>query len=107
MRRSRVGASTCAELTACGVPSILMPYPFHKDMHQQANAMELVRAGAAIIVDDVKDAVRNAAAIKTVLGSLLYDDGLRDRMTDAARVAGKPSAADEIAKEILAVAGRS
>ncbi len=65
---ARAGASTCAELTACGVPSILMPYPFHKDMHQQANAMELVRAGAAIIVDDVKDAVGNAAAIKTVLG---------------------------------------
>jgi len=30
---ARSGASTCAELTACGLPSILMPYPFHKDLH--------------------------------------------------------------------------
>ncbi len=69
--------------------------------------MELVRAGAALIVDDVKDATQNAAAIKNVLGSLLYDDALRDRMTDAARIAGKPLAADEIASEILALAQRS
>ena len=40
---ARAGASTCAELTACGVPSILLPYPFHKDMHQLANARELVK----------------------------------------------------------------
>jgi UDP-N-acetylglucosamine--N-acetylmuramyl-(pentapeptide) pyrophosphoryl-undecaprenol N-acetylglucosamine transferase len=104
---ARAGASTCAELTACGVPSVLLPYPFHKDMHQRANALELVRAGAAIIVEDEKDAARNATAIKTVLHSLLYDDTLRDRMADAAVLSGKPHAADEIAKEILALAGQS
>jgi UDP-N-acetylglucosamine--N-acetylmuramyl-(pentapeptide) pyrophosphoryl-undecaprenol N-acetylglucosamine transferase len=104
---ARAGASTCAELTACGVPSILLPYPFHKDMHQKANAMELVRAGAAVIVDDEKDAAKNAVTIKKVLRSLLYDDAVRDRMAEAATLSGKPHAADEIAQEILALAGQS
>ena len=103
----RAGASTCAELTACGVPSILMPYPFHKDLHQKANAMELVRAGAALIVEDAKDAAANAAGLKPALESLLYDDDLRNRMAEAARVAGKPNAAVEIAKEILALTAGS
>jgi UDP-N-acetylglucosamine--N-acetylmuramyl-(pentapeptide) pyrophosphoryl-undecaprenol N-acetylglucosamine transferase len=98
---ARAGASTCAELTACGVPSILLPYPFHKDMHQKANAMELMNAGAATIVDDVKDAEQNAIAIKKALHTLVYDDGLRKEMARAAREAGKPAAADQIAGEIL------
>jgi UDP-N-acetylglucosamine--N-acetylmuramyl-(pentapeptide) pyrophosphoryl-undecaprenol N-acetylglucosamine transferase len=97
----RAGASTCAELTACGVPSILMPYPFHKDMHQKANAMELMKAGAATIVDDAKNAETNAIAIKKALHTLVYDDELRKEMAHAARDAGKPAAADQIAEEIL------
>ncbi len=102
----RAGASTCAELTACGVPSILMPYPFHKDLHQKANAMELVRAGAAVIVDDAKDANANGLAVKKPLETLLYDDAARQRMAEAARVCGKPDAAANIAKEILSLIDR-
>jgi UDP-N-acetylglucosamine--N-acetylmuramyl-(pentapeptide) pyrophosphoryl-undecaprenol N-acetylglucosamine transferase len=104
---ARAGASTCAELTACGVPSLLLPYPFHKDMHQRANALELERAGAALIIDDAKDARRNALAIKTVLHSLLYDDARRGLMAEAARLAGKPQAADAIAAEIVALIAES
>jgi len=104
---ARAGASTCAELTACGVPSLLLPYPFHKDMHQRANAEELEKAGAAVIIDDAKDASINAAAIKTALDSLLYDDARRSLMAEAAQVAGKPTAADAIAGEILALVAES
>ncbi len=100
---ARAGASTCAELTACGVPSLLLPYPFHKDMHQKANALELERAGAALIVDDARDAAANAAAVKAALDSLLYADARRQSMAAAARAIGKPDAAAEIAREILAL----
>jgi UDP-N-acetylglucosamine--N-acetylmuramyl-(pentapeptide) pyrophosphoryl-undecaprenol N-acetylglucosamine transferase len=98
---ARAGASTCAELTACGVPSILLPYPFHKDMHQRANALELVRAGGAILVDDEKDAQKNAMAIQKVFETLLYDATRRAEMAACARRAGKPHAAQAIAREIV------
>jgi len=104
---ARAGASTCAELTACGVPSILLPYPFHRDMHQRANAMELAKGGAAVIVDDAKDANANAAAIKSELKSLLYEETRRQAMAEAAKRMGKPDAADRIADEIFAVIARS
>src|SRR5579863_3996265 len=61
---SRSGASSCAELTACGIPSILFPYPFHKDLHQRANAQVLSDATAAILVDDEKDRRQNADKLK-------------------------------------------
>src|SRR6185369_10030475 len=89
---ARAGASTCAELTACGVPSVLLPYPFHKDMHQRANAKELEKAGAAVIIDDAKDAKLNAAAIQKQLETLLYDDSRRVQMAQSARAIGKPDA---------------
>jgi UDP-N-acetylglucosamine--N-acetylmuramyl-(pentapeptide) pyrophosphoryl-undecaprenol N-acetylglucosamine transferase len=104
---ARAGASTCAELTACGVPSILLPYPFHKDMHQRANAMELVKAGGAVIVEDEKDSRKNAVAIQKALKTLLYDDAKRVAMADLARQAGKPQAADTIAREILGLIASS
>ena len=100
---ARAGASTCAELTACGIPSLLLPYPFHKDMHQKANAEELVRTGAAQIINDAKDPAKNAAAMSNPLKTLLYNDAQRMQMATAARSSGKPNAADEIAKEILSL----
>jgi UDP-N-acetylglucosamine--N-acetylmuramyl-(pentapeptide) pyrophosphoryl-undecaprenol N-acetylglucosamine transferase len=104
---SRSGASSCAELTACGVPSILMPYPFHKDMHQRANAQVLVDAGAAVLVDDEKDRRKNALKIKGVIESLLYDADRRRAMADAARKLGKPDAAFQVASLAAQMSGTS
>jgi len=104
---ARAGASTCAELSACGVPSLLLPYPYHTDMHQRANANELEKVGGALIIDDAKDAKLNAKAIKTPLESLLYDDAKRAKMAANARAAGKPAAAESIAHEILGLIASS
>ncbi|HEX8522313.1 MAG TPA: UDP-N-acetylglucosamine--N-acetylmuramyl-(pentapeptide) pyrophosphoryl-undecaprenol N-acetylglucosamine transferase [Tepidisphaeraceae bacterium] len=94
---ARSGASTCAELTACGVPSILMPYPFHKDMHQRANAQVLVDAGAAVLVDDEKDAKKNAAKLTPAVQGLLRDMTKRTAMAEAARKLGRGNAAEAVA----------
>jgi UDP-N-acetylglucosamine--N-acetylmuramyl-(pentapeptide) pyrophosphoryl-undecaprenol N-acetylglucosamine transferase len=98
---SRCGASTCAELTAAGIASILMPYPFHKDMHQRANAQVLVDAGAALLVDDEKDAKNNAAKLRPAVESLLYDQTRRQQMAAAARAIGKPNAAEAVAAIVM------
>ena len=98
---SRSGASTCAELAACGIASILMPYPFHKDMHQRANARVLSDAGAGFILDDEKDASKNSEKMRPMLESLMYDDQQRQQMADAAKRLGKPDAADQVAQALL------
>ena len=98
---SRSGASSCAELTACGVPSVLMPYPFHKDMHQRANAKILSDAGAAELVDDEKDRKKNAAKLRPILERLFYDSKARDHMSEKARSLGKPDAAERVADALL------
>jgi UDP-N-acetylglucosamine--N-acetylmuramyl-(pentapeptide) pyrophosphoryl-undecaprenol N-acetylglucosamine transferase len=102
---SRAGASSCAELTACGVPSILMPYPFHKDQHQRLNAKVLADAGAAVLVDDQKDRRANADKLRPVLQSLLYDLDKRKAMADAAKRIGKPDASSAVAKVLTGMMG--
>lgn len=101
---SRAGASSVAELCACGVPSVLMPYPFHKDMHQRANAKVLADAGAAILLDDEKDKAKNAARLRPILESLLYDAPRRASMSAAAQALGKPDAAEQVANVITEMA---
>ena len=44
---SRSGASTVSEICACGVASILVPYPYAVDDHQKFNAQPLANCGAA------------------------------------------------------------
>jgi UDP-N-acetylglucosamine--N-acetylmuramyl-(pentapeptide) pyrophosphoryl-undecaprenol N-acetylglucosamine transferase len=100
---SRAGASTCAELTACGVPSILMPYPFHKDMHQRANAKVLADAGAAVLLDDQQDRTANASRLAPIIESMLYDADRRRAMADAAKSLGRPDAADSVASVITSM----
>ena len=98
---SRAGASTLAELTAVGRASILFPYPFHRDNHQAVNAASLVRANAAIMVKDERDAMTNGPALRGVLNSLLPDASRIAGMSAAARQLGHPQAATEMASTLL------
>ncbi len=94
---ARSGASTCAEVTSCGIPSILMPYPFHKDMHQRANAKVLADANAAILLDDQKNRVENAKRLQPILTSLLSDATKRRTMAENAKNLSHKDAAEQVA----------
>jgi UDP-N-acetylglucosamine--N-acetylmuramyl-(pentapeptide) pyrophosphoryl-undecaprenol N-acetylglucosamine transferase len=97
----RAGSSTCAELTAVGVASILVPYPY-AGAHQRYNATYLAEEGAAVVVPDEElDAdrlLREADALR--------DDAVRGAMAAAARRLGRPDAARSLAEELLALAER-
>ena len=95
---SRAGASSLAEIVAVGKPSVLLPYPYHKDKRQWSNAEVLVDVGAAVIVDDVKDGAANAETLRPVLESLLRDDARREAMGTAARGLDRPEAGKVIAE---------
>lgn len=49
---ARAGAGTIAEITRCGLPSILIPYPYATAQHQLRNARLLEEKGAAIVIQD-------------------------------------------------------
>ena len=102
---SRSGASSCAELTASGIPSILLPYPYHKDMHQRLNAKVLADAGAAVLLDDEKDRRKNADKLRPVLETLLNDAAQRRAMAAAAKKLGHPDAAENVARVVMEIAG--
>jgi UDP-N-acetylglucosamine--N-acetylmuramyl-(pentapeptide) pyrophosphoryl-undecaprenol N-acetylglucosamine transferase len=98
----RAGSSTCAEVAAVGVASILVPYPF-AGAHQQENAAWLADQGAAVVVADAElDAERLVAEVRSLL-----DDAARGRMAAAARGLGRPNAAEAIAAELIRMGSRA
>jgi UDP-N-acetylglucosamine--N-acetylmuramyl-(pentapeptide) pyrophosphoryl-undecaprenol N-acetylglucosamine transferase len=97
----RAGSSTLAEVTALGIPSVIVPYPYAAG-HQGANAEILAAAGAArIVVDDAFDADALVSAT-----DILFDEPAREAMAAAARRFGRPGAAEAIAALVLALAER-
>ena len=95
---SRSGATIISELACKKVPSILVPYPFSAQGHQDLNAKALEHRGAAIVVsDDRLDAKIMSDMIIKILGNakdLLH-------MSHAAGTFYKESAAEKITEIIL------
>lgn len=99
---ARAGAVTVAEIASIGRASILVPFPHAADDHQAKNAMALAELGGAVCVrQEAADVERLAGE----LGTLLGDDTRRLRMANAAREHGRPHAAADIARDLLALAG--
>jgi len=57
----RAGATSIAEIAAFGLVSILVPYPFASDNHQEVNARCMVRGGGAVMIPQEKLTGRSLA----------------------------------------------
>jgi UDP-N-acetylglucosamine--N-acetylmuramyl-(pentapeptide) pyrophosphoryl-undecaprenol N-acetylglucosamine transferase len=98
----RAGATTLAELTAAGRPSILVPLPTATDDHQRRNAQALVGQGAASMVEQRElTGERLAAEIVALAG----DAARRARMSEQGRRMARPDAARVIVDKVLELAG--
>lgn len=99
---ARSGASTVAELAAAGKPALLVPFAAAADDHQRRNAEEMVKAGAAVLLDESEiDAPGKLFAALT--GLLTNPEGLAS-MAAAARTQAHPAAAERIASRLVTIA---
>ncbi len=96
----RSGASTVAEIAAAGKAAILIPFPRAADNHQRRNAEALVRAGAAVMLEESK---LTADCLTQTITELLAHPSLLQKMGEAARAMSHPRAAQEIAEMAVAV----
>ena len=94
---SRAGASTIAEVTAIGLPAILVPSPYVTNNHQYKNAKELSDNGACIIVKE-EDFSRDK--IIHEIDKLFDNKESYNKMSDASRKLGINDSASRIYKEI-------
>jgi len=97
---SRAGATTLAEVTAAGRPSILVPLPTATDDHQRHNARALEIAGAAELVEQ-KDLTGDRLADRIL--ALAGDRERRRQMSARARQLARPRAAEEIVDAVIAL----
>jgi UDP-N-acetylglucosamine--N-acetylmuramyl-(pentapeptide) pyrophosphoryl-undecaprenol N-acetylglucosamine transferase len=97
---SRAGASV-AELAACGLPAILVPYPFATENHQEANAREVVAAGAATMILE-RDL--SPSRLASCILELMQDEPRRARMAAAALAWARPDAAQRVATIVTELA---
>lgn len=98
----RAGATTLAELTVCGRPAILIPFPFAAADHQSANAKMLEDAGAARMIPQKE---LTAAVLAEEIKTLLSDVPRLREMSRKGRDLGIPCAAERILKECRALLG--
>lgn len=103
---SRAGASSVADLSVIGRPSILIPYAAATGDHQTANARGLVQAGGAIMIPESR---LNVDAVAEHILTVLDNPDAAMHMARAAAGFGKPDATEALVEmvEQLAAKGQS
>ncbi|MBG9979643.1 undecaprenyldiphospho-muramoylpentapeptide beta-N-acetylglucosaminyltransferase [Facklamia sp. DSM 111018] len=89
----RSGATTLTELTALGLPSILIPSPYVTNNHQEQNAMALVQRGAA---EMIRESELNANLLIEKIEALIHDPASLERMRQQAQQMGITDASQRL-----------
>ncbi|NLS92392.1 MAG: UDP-N-acetylglucosamine--N-acetylmuramyl-(pentapeptide) pyrophosphoryl-undecaprenol N-acetylglucosamine transferase [Planctomycetaceae bacterium] len=96
----RAGGTTLAELAACGVPALLVPYPHAADDHQRRNAEVFAAAGACFLLDEREAEEHPEQSLAALLLPLVGSRSTRDAMSERMRALAHPDAAADIATMI-------
>ena len=91
---ARSGAASLAEISHFGLPSILIPYPYAAENHQQLNAEIFARAGAATLL---KEADTTGETLSAVIRNLTGDAGQLQTMAGRCRSLAPDDAAERVA----------
>jgi len=92
---ARAGALTVSEIACFSIPSILVPYPFATDSHQEMNAREFAEAGCGICIKEEDLDVEN---VLNFIGDLSRDRAKYEEFREHGKCFSRPFAADEIAR---------
>lgn len=93
----RAGATTIAELTAAGKPSILVPFPYATHDHQLINARSVADRGGALVMQQIQ---LESVSLATAVGDLFQMPERLAVMGKAARDMGLPDAGDRVVTEL-------
>jgi len=95
---SRAGAATLAEVTARGIPAILIPYPYATGNHQYYNALLLAQERAAYLISEKE---LTPERLYTEIKEVITDEPLRKNLSQRIRRFGNPEAGEIIVRELM------
>lgn len=99
---ARSGASTVAELAAAGKPALLIPFAAAADDHQRSNAIVMVQAGAAEMIEERQ--LDQPEILLNTLHGLFANPAKLEIMAQQARKQAHPDAAERIAARLVQLA---
>ena len=97
---ARAGSVSLSEINACGLASILVPYPHAAADHQRKNAKEMCENGASSCLEDSEC---NRENLITLIKELVYDNDKLQKMSDAAKTMSKTDSTDSIIKQLKSI----
>ncbi|MGB9792173.1 MAG: undecaprenyldiphospho-muramoylpentapeptide beta-N-acetylglucosaminyltransferase [Thermacetogeniaceae bacterium] len=96
----RAGAATLAEITARGIPAILIPYPYAAGNHQYYNALLLAKEKAAFLITEEE---LTPQRLYDTIREVVLNEELRRQMSCRIRRFGRPEAGEIIVRELMKV----
>lgn len=100
---TRAGGSAIAEITANGKPSVLVPYPYAVDGHQEINARHIESYGAAVVV---REGEKFGSGLCRAVVDILRDEERISLMSSNSSRIGRRCAASDVASRIMELVPR-